>query len=480
MPSDGSPRYRLGPRSTRGLIAGWTTGQIICVAGGLVLGLGLMRSLGGGLGFVLGVLVTSAGFAVALWPVLGRTVEQWAPTVVAFGLRSVADGGHQPWSNRRRQPGPLSRLSLVSLDDVTKGASGSSGDAISPSSRDLSPPEAHSPGVVGDAEAGTLTAVLSVGGAGFALMDEQERAGRIADWSGLLAALAREGTGIHRLQWVFSTYPSGLDGPLSAGGGVGTVGEHYERLLSEAAPSLWEHEILVAVTVRRRLARHGRAEATSLLRTQLTSVSERLAAAGLVPGQALSTFALAARLKRSFKCEALDGMPAWPWPVGVENTWSRLRTDATWHVSYWVAEWPRAEVQGGWLLPLLFVAGVRATVSMTMAPLPPLAAVRRAERERTEGTADAELRRRHGFSVTARANREQEGRHQREAELAEGHAAYRFSGYVTVTEADPVALDEACGRVEQAAALAHLELRRLYGAQEVGFCTTLPVGRGCG
>ena len=72
-----------------------------------------------------------------------------------------------------------------------------------------------------------------------------------------------------------------------------------------------------------------------------------------------------------------------------------------------------------------------------------------------------------------------EGRQQREVELADGHAGYRYSGYVTVTELDEQALENACGRLEQAAALAQLELRRLYGAQEEGYCCTLPTGRGC-
>jgi hypothetical protein len=466
--SQAPPRYRLGPRSTRGLIAGWTTGQVLCAAGGLLVGLAVMRSVGGGMGFVMAMLATSLGLAAALWPISGRTAEQWAPTVMSFGLRAVAEGDYKPWERRSRPKGPLSRLSLVALDDLSRPA-GDSGPV---------PSEPGSPGVIGDAEAGTFTAVLPVGGAGFALLDEQEQARRIADWSGVLAALARDGGGLHRLQWVFSTYPSWIDGPL-ASGGSGLTGGDYQRLLSEAAASLWQHETLVALSVRRRVGRQSGNEAASALRGQLASVSERLAGVGLSPGPPLSTLALASRLKRSFKWESVDGMPSWPWPVGVENSWSRLRTDETWHASYWVAEWPRTEVHGGWLLPLLFVSGVRATVSMTLAPLPPLTAVRRAERERTEGIADAELRRRHGFAVTARASREQEGRHQREAELADGHAAYRFSGYVTVTEADSQSLDQACARIEQAAALAQLELRRLYGAQEAGFCATLPVGRGC-
>jgi hypothetical protein len=115
-----------------------------------------------------------------------------------------------------------------------------------------------------------------------------------------------------------------------------------------------------------------------------------------------------------------------------------------------------------------------------MAPVPPTRAVRAAEHARTSGVADAELRRRHGFALTQRTRREQEAVFRREGELAAGHAAYRFSGYITVTAAGRDELELACSRTEHAAALARLELRRLFGDQAAAFCCTLPVGRGCG
>jgi hypothetical protein len=465
-----APRYRLGPRSTRGLIAGWRTGQIACVAVSLVFSLGLLRSVGGGLGALFALAVTGTGVAAATWPLAGRTAEQWAPTAASFGLRSVAEGRHRPWQALRRPaPGTFARLSLFACP----GPELQSGDTA----RDVEP-AGSGIGVIGDAEASTWSAVVPVGGTGFALLGDAERADRIAAWSGLLAAMARD-AGLYRLQWVSSSYPAWLDSPLASEPG-GSAGEDYGRLLRDAGPNLWAHEVLVVVTVRHvGASRRGPEVAASQLRGQLSSVEERLRSAGLSPGRPLSPRALATRVRRSFETEPIDEPICWPWPVGIDAGWSRLRTDATWHATYWIAEWPRCDVGPGFLLPVLLVPGVRKAVSVTMAPLPSLAAVRRAERDRTEGTADAELRNRHGFAVTARARREQEGRQQREAELAEGHAGYRYSGYVTVTESDEGALEHACGRVEQAAALAQLELRRLYGAQEDGYCCTLPTGRGC-
>jgi hypothetical protein len=75
--------------------------------------------------------------------------------------------------------------------------------------------------------------------------------------------------------------------------------------------------------------------------------------------------------------------------------------------------------------------------------------------------------------------REQDAVERREQELAAGHASYRFSGYVTVTAGDRSGLADACCSVEQAAALARLELLLLYGSQAEAFCCTLPTGRGC-
>ncbi|MGH9299211.1 MAG: SCO6880 family protein, partial [Acidimicrobiales bacterium] len=211
----------------------------------------------------------------------------------------------------------------------------------------------------------------------------------------------------------------------------------------------------------------------------LDSLSERLLAAGLVVGEPLTVGGVAAAMRRGYDEDPPGGPVLWPWPTGVSAHWSTLRTDGVVHATYWVSEWPRGEVGPGFLLPLLIGSGHRRTVAVTMAPVGPENAVRRAERERTSGAADAELRRRHGFAMTARARLEQDLRQQRESELADGHAGFAYSGYVTVTEPDEAALDRACTEVEQAAALAQLDLRRLYGTQEAAWCCTLPTGRGC-
>jgi hypothetical protein len=158
--------------------------------------------------------------------------------------------------------------------------------------------------------------------------------------------------------------------------------------------------------------------------------------------------------------------------------WGRIRVDGTWHVTYWVAEWPRADVGPDFLAPLLLMSDVRRTVSVVMEPVGPLRAARQVEQARTADIADGELRRRGGFLATARRRREEETLAHREVELADGHGQFRFSAYVTVTAGDSDRLAEACGRVEQAAAQAGLDVRVCYGDQLEAFTCTLPLGRG--
>ncbi|MHB1988800.1 MAG: SCO6880 family protein [Acidimicrobiales bacterium] len=464
------PRYRFGPRSTRGLIAGWSGGQIAAVAIGAVVALGLMRTVGGIGGATLALLTAGVGAGVALWPVGGRPVESWVPTATRFVAAEIGDGRLSPWRPGRRHSrrGPIAKLAVRRHDSDDGGGFG----------------------IIEDEEAATWSAVMPVGGQGYALLDEAGRAAAVAAWSGVLTAMAGEGRGLHRLQWIARTYrpaarqvPTGAELPgrrLPAGA--------YAQLLSEIGPRLWDREVLVVVTTTAprvsmspKLRAAPEYEAAARLGDLLASLGQRLAGAGLVAGHPLPTGQLVAAIRRSHDLAPAQshGPRAWPWPVGIEARWAVLRTDATWQATYWISEWPRGEVGPGVLLPLLLGASQRRCVSVTMAPLPPVRAVRRAERERTSGAADAELRRRHGFALTARARAEQELRMQREAELADGHVGYLFSGYVAVTAEDEATLERSCSEVEQAAALAQLELRRVYGAQEEAWCCTLPLGRGC-
>ena len=153
--------------------------------------------------------------------------------------------------------------------------------------------------------------------------------------------------------------------------------------------------------------------------------------------------------------------------MAMEESWSTVRVDGMVHATFWVAEWPRVEVRSDFLAPLL-LGSAGSTFSVVMEPLGPDTAVRKVEASRTADLADAELRRRGGFVSTARHARESEVLARREAELAEGHSSFRYSGYVTVSAAGEEELVTACDAVQHAAGQSRLALRRLYGDQASG------------
>ena len=163
--------------------------------------------------------------------------------------------------------------------------------------------------------------------------------------------------------------------------------------------------------------------------------------------------------------------------MAMAETWSAVRVDGMVHATFWVAEWPRTEVRSDFLAPLL-LGSARSTLSVVMEPLGPDAAVRKVEASRTADLADAELRRRGGFVSTARHQRESEVLARREAELAEGHASFRYAGYLTVSAPGEEELVAACDAVQHAAGQSRLALRRLYGDQASAYTCTLPLCRG--
>lgn len=508
-------RYRFGPLERRGLIAGWRGGQIGVVAVGAVLAIVVLRRRPTPLTVVAAVIVVAACVAVAWWPIAGRTAEQWLPTVVRWGATARLGG-------RRRRPGVESAGHCIGADGapclvplVGSRASGrlgirATGEPTSVGARSgpyeglrvlaFDARQADAPmGVVFDARTKTYTAVLTVLGQSFALLGGAEKERRVASWAAVLTSLSRERSVVHRVQWVATTIPddgAAVSGHLASHASLpadAPAHRSYATLLDVAGPDTSRHEVHVAVQVRAtgpaaramRALGGGDVAGCAVLSREVASLRRQLVGADIPVERVLDERSLAAVVRR-----AIDAPPAgarrcppcgvsWPWPLVMEAEWGALRADGSWHATYWIAEWPRVDVGPEFLGPLL-LGSVRRSIAVVMEPLSPAQAVRHAERARTADIADAELRRRGGFLSTARRAREAELATRREEELADGHASFRFSGYVTVSAVTREQLSAACDATEQAASQCRLELRRLYGDQERAFTCTLPLARGLG
>jgi len=400
--------------------------------------------------------------AMATVPVSGRTGDEWLPVVVCWAAR------------RSRVPGGRAMGALRGVRLLRAGW------------QDM--------GVVHDRSGRTLTAAVSLRGRSFALLGPDEQDRRVGAWSSVLASLAREGSPVHRVQWVAASFPDdgrGVHAYLTAeavADAASASSASYEALLADIDSYACAHDVVLAVQVR--LTKSVDVGCATLAR-EVGSLTRLLADADVHVESVLSAEELAHQLLRTYEpgvpsaarasasasATASGGSAEDPWPMAMEETWSSVRVDGMVHATFWVAEWPRIEVRSDFLAPLL-LGSARSTFAVVMEPLGSDAAVRKVEASRTADLADSELRRRGGFVSTARHARESEVLARRESELAEGHASFRYAGFVTISAANEEDLATACDTVQHAAGQSRLALRRLYGDQASAYTCTLPLCRG--
>jgi hypothetical protein len=522
-------RFVFAPLERRGLLLGLTPVQLASLAGGVLLAFAVVRAVPDPAGILAGLIVALSGAAGACLPVAGRPPVGWLPVAGGWARRRARGAviDHAPAEGRvvplpRSIAAPAGRAEGRRLnrggkqnDGVPTIHSDTLGSAVEIIEAPALPGQ-PALAVLRDRASGTWAAALPVRGRAFALLDPEDKERRLGAWGGVLAGLARSGSPIYRVQWVERSFAgdadalsrylaeagadspsSGFTLPASTWGdpALPTPREAaragYAELIAAAGPATLEHESLFVVAIHprragRSLRSFGRGPdaVVGLLRREVRLLQGQLRGADLVAGDPLDGAGMARGLRAAVDPDARRRSTGRPgragrgaWPLATDEAWSSLRTDGVWHATFWIAEWPRLEVGPDFLAPLL-LAGAHRTVSVTMAPVPPERARRQVEAARTAEAADEELRRNAGFLSTARRRRESEGVAQREVELADGHAEFRFSGYVTVSAPDRTTLEGACSEIEQVAQQARLELRRLYGQQREAFTWTLPLGRG--
>jgi hypothetical protein len=488
-----APRYRFGPLERRGVLMGLRAGQLGVVGAAIVMAVVALSSAPSASGLGLAAIVALLAVAVGFVPLAGRTLEQWTPLATRWLLR----GARRQRSVTTTQPGRgLPATHKLAEQPVWPPAlKGIELLAV--------PSQAGDIGVLKDRAAGTYTAVLSVRAKTFSLLDNPDKARRLASWAGILASAAREGGLVHRLQWLERTVPdpgTELAAHLEAHAQSDDASvASYRELLADAGPVTQRHEVLVALQLSAaRAQRHvksaggGDQGAGEVLRRELATLATRLGGAELTVLGALTPRLVAQCVRTSFDPPsrlALERRPEHPEgsgvavgaaaPTAVDEHWSHLHADSSLHATYWICEWPRVDVDTDLLAPLLLRTTSLRTVSLVCEPVSPLKAMRQVESARTQAAVDEQLRNKAGFLTTARRARETETLAEHEADLARGHAFFRFSGFVTVHATDEEELRSACGELEQAAAQSFLDFRLLHGQQADAFTwASLPLCRG--
>jgi len=481
--------YRFGDSSRPGLLLGLSARQAIPLIGGVLWMAFAMQT------------AAPVAFVVA-GPVVGL--------VVAFGrfrgapLAEVGGPGARLWLARRAGRATWVRASLL--------GAGPGYEADLPAQLDgLELVEVAAPwlsrpvgiAAVRDRKAGTVTAVLRAQGRGFPLSSPGEQDGLLAAWGGALAPFARERAAVTRVCWHEWAHPVGADGHRQFLAEVGVADRHadaevadYLSLVESQARSTVTHDVLLTVTVDQRRVRARRNvrsfdAAIEVLVDEIRLFSDRLATAGLVVDDPLSPaeVSTAVRLRSdptrarqattlAHSLAATTGREAIEWgPMATERTWGHVAVDGSLHRSFRVATWPLLPVAADWLGPLLSTAGATRTVTVVLEPVPTSKAARLADREVMSREADADMKERRGFRVSARDRKRMDDVRQRESELTEGHPEFRFVGLVDVAAPDLDTLEDACAAVEQAAAQSLVDLRPLEARHDLGWVANLPLGR---
>ena len=498
--SDTRLTYRFGPLERRGLVGPFSFLQVAIVGASLVVAVMLLDLAPSAGGALLGLALVLAAGALAAVPLGGQTPVQWLPVLLAYFGRGLTG------ARRFRSPTPRLGRSPGGRDAPTAAAL----------PRDLRgtqlltlPYRSATIGAISDAGGRMLTAVLACEVGSFQLLDPPAQERRLAQWGVVLSACA--GTPVRRLQWVERTAPAQGDelarwlhaerDPV-LGERSSPLMESYLELIDSAAPVIHSHELLLAVQLDRSRVRGSTDAAHTALIEQTERIARALESAEVKVLGALSARQLANTLRTGFDPYARDELvreelaadrspdgaartgsqrgvtDAGAGPLASNEEWDHLRADGALHATYWIAGWPRVDVAPMFMSGLLNPSGVVRTVAVSFEPQAPERSTREVEAAITRDRADRELRQRFGQGETARQRQAHDAALRREAELAAGHGEVRFSGFITVSGRDGDELRRACQETLQHAAVARLELRRMYGQQAEAFTFTLPLARG--
>ncbi|MBO0728255.1 MAG: hypothetical protein J2P57_03280 [Acidimicrobiaceae bacterium] len=479
-----APTYLFGRLDRHDLLLGLRASQLVMVGiGAAAILVGFLA--GGEGGGVLGFAVAAVTGFVAVFPVQGRCLVDWARPLANHALRRVTGRGVYlggPIALHRSRFAP--RLDLPGM------------------ARDLRVFEIDTPrgGVALLKLREKWTVVLPVSSPNYVLADRASQERRVASWGALLAQCGQEGSRVAGLQWLERTIPdtgrSLQEWWQQAGDRDAAFAHSYRRLIEQAGPAATRHECYLAVSFDarrlRRLVRQaggGPEGAAKVALAEIDWISQALRRADLEVAGALSPEKLARLVRTQYDHAAavLETHGIGPWrqpaiasgPMAAVAEWSRYRTDGDLHAVYWIAEWPSVPVEAAWCYPLLALSGVRRTVSVSAAPIPPSKSLRELRGQRVAKRADEAQRRRLGQIETAQDTEEVAGLERREHELVRGHTEYRFTGWITVSATTADQLDAACALVEQSAVRSALVLRRVYGEVDQAFNrAALPLNEG--
>jgi len=474
---DSAPLVRFGRRQSKGVLLGLSGIRLAVIAAGLCL-------------FVLAILTlgaAGAALSLPLWASLlasafvrwnGKPLVEHAPMLLHWLARVVTK--QLRWKARPLAPRPAGTMALPGdaaclrfHTDLVTGAA-----------------------MIHDPHRQTLAAVLRVSHPAYVLLSPDDQAQRVAAWGRTLAGLAAGGT-CAAVQVLESTLPDpghGITGWWAEHGvhDDSWSSREYQALMEQAGPASSSHRTLITLVLDMkragkaiRDAGHGIAGAAEVLRTDMTNCLASLQTAELRTEGWLNADELAVVIRQAYDPAAVDlaatsagAELATAGPVGVDEHWDHLRHDTGYSSVLWISEWPRIDVAPYFLHSLIFLQGVRKSISIIARPLSAADALRHIRKEKVEYVSEATQKAKIGRIADLADDQEYADVLDRERALIAGHADLRFSGFIAITAPDRDQLAAAVSATARAAAGCGCETRVLYSQQSQAFAiAALPLGR---
>lgn len=504
-PSTGQRRTILiGPSEPGGMVLGQSGGQLALIA--MILSL-LLVAMGSGVSWLVraSISVVIVLLAIVGWvPVyLGWPAMHWARLQLALRLqRATGQDLYRGGMFRMREDELETQAArLPGLLGATRWLELETGPASAPI------------GLWHDTREHTYTAVLTLEGSAFHLLEMEEQDRRETAYGRMLAALCDPSRFVKRVQILERTVPDSGDtlqrdfATRAAAGAPSAAVDSYRSVLAQAGPIGQRHETYVAVCVdasvaSREISRAGGGDrgAAAVVDREIRRLSAELSSAGVrVQGYAPPR-QLAYILRTAFDpgstalvdqrggadSDVPGGTPGLPsgvdprqaGPSHAKSLWNAYRTDSAWHRGYWVAEWPRKAAPSAFLAPLLLFCRHRRAISLTFEPRAVRTSVKRIGKraDKQEGEAGLRawlrLRRRKRTSVV-RTHLDR-----REDALLSGEAMLALRAFVVVSGSDLEELDRAENEVMDLAQQSQIELQPMYGAHDQAFAVAaVPMAR---
>jgi hypothetical protein len=481
--------YRLAPVDKTGVFLGLSIIQLLVAGLGAIAGSIVMVFSSVPAGFIIALTIGGLGLArlngepvIAQTPNLtrflkaGKNARTLHPPLPILG----------PTLHPKKTPA-LWQQQILTIDPSTYGV-------------DLPGPIA----VVRDKKAGLYATTIRVAGRQFGLLEPHEQDYQLANWGTVLQGFVAERPVITSVRWCEWAAPSGIEEQrdwLDAHKAKQPIPDAlaaYERLLAEAGPIATRHEVLLTITTHaarvRLQKRHVRNRHNATIEAVLTEtrmLQQRLNQAGLVAkplDPVEQTRAMRLRLDPTVR-GVLDrrhrtlGASAGhisidnATPLATQTAWTHYTVDSSVHRAFWATEWPRLDVPGDWLRPLLLHSTSVRTIGVFFEPVPRSKSQRNITAQATKIEADVAHRNEKGYRVGAWHRRAEKAVKEREEELVAGYAELTFTAIINVTAPDIDELDRACADIVQIAASAGIELRPLHGRHDQALQAVLPCAR---